>query len=347
MIKRTLVFPVIILFFIGIIFTSCKTKSLSVRILKPAEIYVPSNIKTLAVVNRSLPEKGNGNQFKNVVEGIISGEGLFLDREASQKAIFGLADGLQNSPRFSVTVPDGIDIRGTGIAKFPPPLSWNKVNEICNEYSADALVLLEIFDSNTYRRINSRQKTENDVNYTEFIASMDISVNSGWRIYDPENKKIIDQNIFTDRKGWDAKGRTQREAKMNLPPQSSAIKEAGYFAGRQYAKRISPSWIRVSRHYYVKGNDDFKNAKYKVIAEQWEDAANIWKKYVNDSDYKIAGRACYNMALASEVLGKYEIALDWAKKAYADYHLKDARNYINILEKRITDEQRLNRQMNE
>ncbi|MCF6183428.1 MAG: DUF6340 family protein [Bacteroidales bacterium] len=335
---------------LGTGFFSCKTKSLSVKVLKPAEIFIPAHIKTLAVANRSLPAKGNGNQFRNVVEGILSGEELFLDREASERAISGLVNGLQNSPRFNVTVPDGLNLKGTGTATFPAPLNWQKISQICNNYSADALILLETFDSNTSRHFDSHQKTvkkdNKDITYTEYIASIDIAVNAGWRIYDPVNHKIIDQNIYVDHKGWDKKGRTKTEAENNLPKQADAVKEAGYYAGKRYARRISPTWIWVSRHYYIKGNDDFKNAKYKADAKLWEDAADIWKQYVNDPDYKIAGRACYNMALASEILGKFDIALDWAQKAYADYHLKDAKSYINILENRIRDAERLDRQMN-
>ena len=338
---------IIILLIITIVsFFSCKTKSISVKVLKPAEIYVSSDIKTLAVVNRSLPAKGNGNQFKNVVEGIVTGEGLFVDREASQRAVDGLADGLQNSPRFSVTVPDGLDLKGTGTAKFPAPLSWQQVQQICNNYHADALILLETFDSNTSERFGSQQKTHTqdnkEVTYTDYIATMDIAINAGWRIYNPKSRKIIDQNVFVDHKSWSKNGRTKAEAEYNLPKQAYAVKDAGYFAGKRYAFRISPQWIWVPRHYYVKGNDDFKDAKYKADTKMWEDAANIWKMYVNDPDIKIAGRACYNMALASEIFGKYEVALEWVQKAYADYHLKDARQYINILKNRIRESERLN-----
>ncbi|RLD50619.1 MAG: hypothetical protein DRI94_08155 [Bacteroidetes bacterium] len=349
--KRTSSIIFLFIVIIVISFLSCKTKSISVKVLKPAEIYVPSNIKTLAVVNRSLPAKGNGNQFNNVVEGIISGEGLFVDREASQRTVNGLADGLQNSPRFSITVLDGLNLRGTGTAKFPAPLPWQQVSQICRDYSADALILLETFDSNTSRRYGSQQKTikedNKDVTYTEYNATIDISINAGWRIYDPKNQKIVDQNVFTDRKAWNRNGRTKTEAQNNLPKQAYAVKDAGYYAGKRYAVRISPNWIWVSRHYFVKGNDDFKNAKYKADAKQWQDAADIWKRYVNDPDIKIAGRACYNMALASEIFGKFDVALDWAQKAYADYRLKDARQYINILENRIRDAERLDRQMND
>ena len=346
-------FNLILILLVSITFciTSCKTKSLSVRVLKPADIYVPGKIKTLAVVNRSLPTKGDGSRVVNVLEGLVTGEGIFVDRNASERCVSGLADKLLNSPRFTVTVPTGLDIRGTGTAQFPEPLQWKQVEKICKDYSADALILLETFDSNISRDFRTKQRTkkENDkeVTYTEHIALIDIAINAGWRIYFPSERKIVDQNVFVDRKGWDGKGLTKSEAERNLPRSEKAVEDAGYFAGTQYAHRISPMWIWVPRKYYVKGNDDFKDARYKVQSKKWEDAALIWKRYVNDPDTKIAGYACYNMALASEVLGEFEIALDWAQKAYSDYYLKPAREYINILENRIREAEALNKQMNE
>ena len=345
---KFILFSIIIIFGLG----ACKTKSLSVKVLKPADIYISSKINTLAVVNRSLPVKGGGNRVVNVLEGILSGEEIFADKHGSEKCVMGVADGLLNSPRFNVTVPSGMDdIRGTGTAQFAEPLQWSIVEQICKDYSADALILLETFDSNSSKKSGVKQKKETidgkEVFYNEHIASIDIAVNSGWRIYYPAERKIVDQNVFTDHKGWDHKGRTKKEAVAGLPSQSRTIEDAGYYAGKQYAHRISPMWIWVSRKYYVKGNDDFKDARYKVQAKKWEDAAAIWKKYVNDIDIKVAGYACYNMALASEVFGEFDIALDWAQRAYSEYRLKAAKDYIYTIERRIRDAEALKRQMSE
>lgn len=331
--------------------SSCKTKSLSVHVLKPAEIFVPGKIKTIAVVNRSLPTKGDGSRIVNVLEGIVSGEGIFIDRNASERVISGVAEGLINSPRFSVTVPTGLDIRGTGTAQFPEPLSWKEIENICNEFSADALVLLETFDSNIRRKYNTRERTrkedDKEIKYTEHMATIDIGISAGWRIYFPNERVIIDQNVFTDHRAWNEKGKSKSEAQNRLPKPSNAVEDAGFFAGKRYAERISPTWIWVPRRYYIKGNDDFKRARYKVQAKQWEEAADIWTKYTDYPDSKIAGYACYNMALASEVMGEFEIALNWAKKAYSDYQLKPALEYINIIEGRIRDAEALDKQMND
>ncbi|MFH2142629.1 MAG: DUF6340 family protein [Bacteroidota bacterium] len=328
-------------------FFSCKTSSLSVQVLKPAEITVPFDIKTIAVVNRSLP--GEGSHVNNIIEGIVTGEGLFVDREASGNTVAGVADALVSSPRFKVTVPTGIDLRGTGTAKWPEPLEWSVVKEICQKYSADALITLETFDSNVGRSFSVVEKTKTvegaTVKYLEHLAKLDISIEAGWRIYYPTSNKILDQNVFVDHKFFDSAGLSKEEAEKKLPVSRYAIKDAGHFAGEMYAYRISPMWVWVSRSYYKKGNDDLKFAKFDVKASQWDKAKEKWLKYINDPDYKIAGYACYNMALASEIEGDLPKALEWAKKSYTDYRLKPALGYMRTIEQRMRDQEKLKEQM--
>ncbi len=327
--------------------SSCKTSSLTVEVLKPAEITVPSKIKTIAVVNRSLASKDK--QVNTVIEGILTGEGIFVDRYASERCVMGVADALANSPRFAVTVPNGLDLRGTGTPRFPEPLAWNKIEDICRNYSADALILLETFDSNVGRRYGTRERTkkedDKEIKYIEHIANLDIRIEAGWRIYFPKEKSIIDQNVFTDYKYWDAKGRSKDEAVRRLPSPREAIKDAGHFAGTRYAFRISPMWVNVGRKYYIKGSDEFNNAKYNVKSNDWEGAEKIWGKYVNDPDPKIAGYATYNMALSNEIKGELDTAYEWAQKSYKQFHNRSAYEYMQKLKQRINDQHTLQKQM--
>ena len=77
----------------------------------------------------------------------------------------------------------------------------------------------------------------------------------------------------------------------------------------------------------------------------WDGAAEIWKKYINDPSVKVGGRATYNMAIACEVKGDLSVALEWANKAYLNFGIKKARSYAGILQRRIYDQQRLEKQM--
>lgn len=334
---------------IVVLISSCKTSSIIVEVLKPAEITVPAEIKTLAVVNRSLAPKDD--QVNTVIEGLLTGEGIFVDRQASERCVFGVADALSSSPRFKVTVPNGLNLKGTGTPRFPEPLQWNDVTNICKEYNADALILLETFDSNVSRRHGTRERTkkvdDKEVKYIEHNANLDIGIEAGWRIYFPKGKRIIDQNVFTDYKYWDAKGKSKDEAKRRLPNPREAVKEAGHFAGTQYAFRISPMWVNVSRKYYIKGPDEFESAKYNVKSNDWDGAKRIWENYLNDPDPVIAGYATYNMALAYEINGDLDTALEFAKKAYSEYHNKSALEYTRKLERRINDQYKLQKQMQE
>ena len=67
--------------------------------------------------------------------------------------------------------------------------------------------------------------------------------------------------------------------------------------------------------------------------------------FINDSDIKIRGYAAYNLALAAEVQGDLDVALDWAKKSYSDFRNKKALSYSRVLQQRIYDQARLKEQM--
>jgi hypothetical protein len=332
---------------LALVLPSCKTSSVSTNVLVPAEINVPQHIQTVGVLNRSLPAKGEG--WQNFLEGFLSGESIAADREGSYNVCKGLSFKVNTNPRFKAILMDGEDLRGTGTKEFPVPLAWDEVDRLCNKYKVDAIVSLETFDSDISLRKNSRE-VERTVNgeariVTEYLADLHIRVNAGWRIYDNVTKKIIDQNVFYDEKAWDGVGPNPDAALRDLPSKRSAINDAGYFSGEMMGVRISPNWVRVSRYYYTKGDDRFKRAKAFVKVNNWNGAVKIWSDVAKSSDPKAAGRACHNMALAAEMEGDLNIALEWAERAYSSFGIKKERTYINELNLRKMEAERLKEQL--
>jgi hypothetical protein len=326
---------------------ACKTTYVTVQVLQPAQITIPSKIKNLVFINRSLPDKKD--KFRNILEGAVTGEDVFADRRGSEECVKGVTGKLQGSPRFQASLPENINLRGTGTRAFPPALDWNIVEDICKNNQADALVVLETFDSNNNRQISERQaeRKENNkvIKYVEFVATLNVQIEAGWRVYFPTEKRIIDQHVFTDGRNWSNTSDAKKRAEAGLPSQESAVADAGFYSGQQYAFRISPMWTNVSRYYFKKGNTDFTIADRKGKSSDWKGAAEIWRKYVNDSNSKIAGNACYNMALACEIEDDLQSALDWANKSYVNYNNKKGRSYANILQQRIYDQSKLDEQM--
>jgi hypothetical protein len=328
--------------------TSCVTSSVLVNVHRPADITISKDIQNVVVVNRSRPSKDN--LVGNIVEGLISGEGIGADRKGAEYCVEGLSGMLNNSERFSLKNEGGIELKGTGTSSFPIPLAWNEVKSICGSYDGDALLVLETFDSDSRVLVGppvvrTRKVKGIKVKELRYPSTLIMEVESGWRIYDVNKEKIIDENKYLEIKEFNAWGSSPEQAQYNLPSKRIAIKQAGIQAGEKYGFRISPIWLKVNRTYYIGKHEDLKNAKEYVIREDWDSAIEIWLALTNEEDLKIANRAAFNMALASEIKGSLKTAIDWAKKAQKLGN-KKAYNYINVLTSRLMDEEKLKQQLN-
>ena len=328
--------------------SACTTSSVLVNIQRPADITVSQDIQNVVVVNRSRPSKDN--LAGNIVEGLISGEGIGADRKGAEYCVDGLVNMLANSERFTLKNIDRIELKGTGTSAFPIPLAWNEVKSICGSYGSDALLVLETFDSDSRSYVGNpvtrtRKKKGVKVKTLHYPAYRDITIESGWRIYDLKNKKIVDENKFAEYKQFSAWAKSPEAALLSLLSQGSAIRESGLVAGRQYGFRISPMWVKVRRTYFSGKHDDLKLAKSYIKSKDWDAAIDIWKDLVNSLDAKIARRSTYNMAIASEIKGGLDTAIEWANKA-EKLGEKKAYNYINILHSRKMDEEKLKQQLN-
>ena len=66
----------------------------------------------------------------------------------------------------------------------------------------------------------------------------------------------------------------------------------------------------------------------------WTEAAKIWETETRNPDPKVAGSACYNMAIINEINGDLDAAIGWAQKGYENYANRLSLYYVNILKNR-------------
>jgi hypothetical protein len=221
---------------------------------------------------------------------------------------------------------------------FPVPLSWEIVDQICKDRGTDALFSLEKFDTDTHIGYSTRKvdiKTPfGTIPGIEHQADMETIVKTGWRIYDPAAKQILDEYIYQESIVSSGRGINPLVAAAALIGRKDAVNNVSNKAGHGYAFRIIPYTLRVMRDYYVKGTNNFKIARRKAQMGKWDEAGELWKKETENSSMKIAGRACYNMAIINEINGDLDTALQWAQKSYEDYNDKLAIRYVRILENR-------------
>ncbi len=319
-----------------LIFSGCsKYGNVSLKYPTDPTVVLPENIHNIAVVNRSTVEKENNTP---IIEAIGTGEVAGSDKRASNESLKGVYDRMNGWRETSIIVPTHTKLYGTGTRVLPPVLEWNVVKNICDSTGANALLVLETFDSNSDMILG---------NVTNQIGAVmtgnappppnrqvRVNVVSYWRFYDPSLKKIIDEAQTSSYINFDMGSLTM------APPQ--ALSQAAYEAGQEYIERFLPGYYFVNRAMYKKGKgsekDKFRLAFRKAEVANWEGAMEVWSGLTKSNNTKNAGRACLNMAVGCEVLGKTKEALAWAKKAYEDFGNKIARDYANTLKARLSFE---------
>lgn len=327
--------------------TGC-TSTATLTVLEPGHITLPQDINKFALVNRYRPAKG-GSSVWNVLEGIFTGENIGQDRRGAETSLYGLQDALRNSPRFEFTMPN-LELRGGGVGNnFPDPLSTQEVQQICRDAGTQALITIESFDSDSrldYSIETEEKKTKNEKTYidTTHVAIATVNVTVGWRMYDGKTGNLLDQFRMVEEAQFDAEGRTPNQAHRNLPNQEYVSNDMGARTGMRYSRRISPTWVNVSRNYYSKGSDKLKWARNLARADDWSGAADLWQQEANSAETKVKKRATYNMALAREIEGDLDGAMEWSQKAMR-LGVGQADEYYRKLARRQQDQMRLEQQM--
>lgn len=335
----------------AVTFISCKsTELVYINVLQPAPVTIPAYIKSPGVVNRTTVIAQH--KAVDVVDKIFSLEGAQLDKEGAQSSVQGLTDELLKNDRFSdVKTLGELDLTINAPGLFSTPLSWETVDKICREHHVDALFSLELFDTDS--KINyatapvSLKTPVGKVPAIEHRASMLTTVKTGWRIYDPASRNILDEFPLSRDLSFSGRGINPAAAAGALINRKEAVKEVSVQAGQQYALRIIPFRTRVTRDYYVKGTDNFRTARRKAQTGNWDGAAELWKKETTNPSSTVAGRACYNMAIICEINGELDLAIKWSQKAYEEYNNRLALKYIRLLKNRQAGDELLKQQQPE
>ncbi|MBN2273054.1 MAG: hypothetical protein JXR41_02825 [Bacteroidales bacterium] len=318
-----------------------------ISLLKPALYVYPAYIKNVAIVDRSMPDES----VKSKIEEALTGEMMKQDEQAVRRVMEGMADACAGFDLYAMEkTPERLQGGGKK-SVFPVPLNWDEVSALCDKYQADAILAVEIFDSdflvaNPVQVV--RQAAEGAI-----ITGGSYSVNGiavihfGIRLYDPASQKIIDEYQVSHRLNINAGGYTVQDAVNYVLNKVEAINQASYYAGRIYGERITPSYYTVVREFYdrPRRNDDLRIGVRKSEVADWNGAIESWTRALNDKKRKVRRRAAFNIAVAYEVLGDIEKAKEWARKAYTEYEEKRANDYYNMLVNREREEAIIRRQV--
>jgi len=129
------------------------------------------------------------------------------------------------------------------------------------------------------------------------------------------------------------------------------LKNAAEYLGQSFASKLIPSWMPVERMYYKSGNIEMLKAEKLALHNDWLKAAEIWNRMTTNKNDVMAAKAKFNMALACEIEGKPDLAIEWLIRSYNGLkkenmeHRLNCQRYVNVLAMRKKDIVRLGKQM--
>ena len=293
-----------------VLFQSCM-QTTYVNVRHAAQISLPADLDSVLIINKTKVLKGKGNQVLNVLEGLVTGEPILGDKYGSKSAVKNMQKLVVESDRMDLIHNEIINLRLEDMSG-DTPIKSDIIDSICEEYGADGLIALELFDSDSYYSSNSAE------------------VKTQWRVYYPNERKIIDEFIIYS-------GANDYRFSSLVPAAYSSISKAGAYGAELYFNRIVPYFTRGARYYYTKGSHEMKAAKKSVKLGNWDQAIYYWEvETESQTNQKNEGKAAYNLALAYEIKEDFDKALEWIDVSEAAGNMK-ASSYGVILQNRKSE----------
>ena len=330
-------FTFIVVVLIG--FSSCTSsyKSIYIETARPSESMLPDDILSLTLMNRSIT-----HDFKNYNEDTLQQyvynkgfniQNIILDSIAADTSLIVLGELLYESGRYDVVIPKDHSIyRGLKFYKIPNSLEWNFVKNICELYDTDALLVIERY----LNRITTDYSFFTDYYVDQYIheASIDSKYDAVVKVYDPRKEEIVKQLIISDTIYWFNDDFTQKKLFSSLPSIKEVLIQTGIKFALDVDSKLSPSWVNEQRGYFKMNNKADTAVTNFIDRADWFSAYGYWKKFSESSNKNIRSKAAYNLALASEMQGNIEKAIEWATKSYKTQYRIQTENYLRRLGER-------------
>lgn len=327
--------------FAGFILSSCTiTQSVSIDQMEPGKVNLPSPIRKVALISRNFKfsvdtlAKYYNADFR-LRKGTMA-DNLLIDSIAVTKSMDSLRKALLESGRFDEVFVYPFNAIKPHTGDKEMPLSSVFIQSLCNESETDAVISLEML-SYFYSRHGSSGR--------EIQAEANVKVTAIWSVYVPKSEMPIDRFTHSEVIRW-GENPNNSSQKYRLPGRKEAIAIACGTAAKNYSKRIVPYWAESSRVIIGLNGSDWERALSFAEKNEWKGAAQIWKKYLESSQKRIAGVAALNYAVAQEMLGNPDQANLWSAKTVLLLQNGEtgriARNYAGQLYQRKLKADQLN-----
>jgi len=327
------------IFFVFISFSifSCSSlKNIGIEVGVQPEYPIGEDIQSLVLLNRSLTNQFTNSNIDSLEKVLVNNnmvlDAVFQDSIAADSTIQVAARALYESGRFDIVVPKERNIIRTDNEEILKPLDINFINEICADFKVDGVLVLESF----VEQLKTKYSTNKIAGTIEYSSTTDVTYFSEWRLYRPNNLKPVIRFQVGDSIFWGDINYSLENVYKQMPRTKEALIGGGIAAGLKMSGYISTKWVNQTRFYYLTGKSEIDAAVPFIKNNKWEEAAAIWAKYATNPSKTIKSKVEFNLAVASEMAGDLDLAIEWGIKSYKTRYTKTVEVYLKALDnKRI------------
>lgn len=314
--------------------TSCSTTQVAIDVLASPENKPDKALTSCGWINRVNPDKGYIQYYIN---------GSFVNKtNVFNEPLGNLA--MRRIEQYSNDM-DFITVKPLNYKEFPakgqfkgPLLSKRLVKDLCDDQKVNFIIALEGFnaDIDVDQSVTYSPGVDRNfgvVSVPMFDGMQTITMQMFFRIYD-RNGSIVHSTELATQEIFTATGDYPGEMQRKLRNTQALLDESAEKLAQMYQNEISPHWIQSNRSYYKSGSQEMAKAEAYVNANNWEGATDIWYKLAESDNKRLAKRASFNMIVASEVAGDFDLAIKWAQRCINKYRSNKALTYLALLKKR-------------
>ena len=326
----------LLLFIVFLSLTSCKitdcTRTIRLETLKPVPSAFPESVKTVALFNRDNKKDANHTLY-NFGKGNLLCDTTLNNFELSNYCVDGLANFLEQENYFQKVnnYHDKDSIRWfTEESK-----AMYKSSDLFEHTKTDALIFLDFL------------QFENEISLF-YDATYRSRVALSWSIIFDDLTPSVNYNqidtLFFDKSQYSNIQKKNEDKKL-------IYQDAAKYLGQRFGTKIIPSWITEERSYYHSFRPEMQKAEKYLKQNDWLKAGELYNKQAKNKNQKVAAKSCWNMAIACEMVEKYDLAIEWLVDSNNILtknnvqHRLDCLEYMRILNLRKAEIERLKKQI--
>ena len=220
------------------------------------------------------------------------------------------------------------------------PLTAAQIQTLTVEYNLDAILSLDgqdmvIRTSGSVSVASVSDGSGMPTQVPEFSKESQVSMSLLWRFYDCSTGQKIDE-YQENYERYFSRVSYREEEIQELKDEDMGLMDISGMAAYDYFERIAPHWEPDYRQYFNGGSDELTSISEKLnLTGNWEEAAKSWLQLTSADDPKVRHKACFNMALASEILGQPRLSKEWITKAKMTNPTKRTLKYEELLDRQI------------